>query len=111
MSGRLEWRINVSNGASKVLEPERGLVGRVWHKMYSLMIMKIWKFLVDCWKIGVAEPRKFIHCVKVGVALSVVSLFYYMRPLYEGVGGNAMWAIMTVVVVSEYTVGKLYSIF
>ncbi|CAO2835437.1 unnamed protein product [Amaranthus hypochondriacus] len=106
MSGRLEWRINVSNGASKVLEPERGLVGRVWHKMYSLMIMKIWKFLVDCWKIGVAEPRKFIHCVKVGVALSVVSLFYYMRPLYEGVGGNAMWAIMTVVVVSEYTVGS-----
>ncbi|KAK9279147.1 hypothetical protein L1049_012824 [Liquidambar formosana] len=40
-----------------------------------------------------------------GLSLSVVSLFYFMRPLYEGVGGNAMWAVMTVVVVFEYTVG------
>ncbi|KAF2298040.1 hypothetical protein GH714_007572 [Hevea brasiliensis] len=40
-----------------------------------------------------------------GTALTVVSLFYYLRPLYEGFGGNAMWAIMTVVVVFENTVG------
>ncbi|CAN1299748.1 Aluminum-activated malate transporter 10 [Linum perenne] len=39
------------------------------------------------------------------MALSVVSVFYYMRPLNDGVGGNAMWAIMTVVVVFENTVG------
>ncbi|PQQ10596.1 aluminum-activated malate transporter 10 [Prunus yedoensis var. nudiflora] len=39
------------------------------------------------------------------MALTVVSLFYYMRPLYEGVGGNAMWAVMTVVVVFENNVG------
>ncbi|KAG8659013.1 aluminum-activated malate transporter 10 isoform X2 [Manihot esculenta] len=43
------------------------------------------------------------------MALTVVSLFYYMRPLYEGVGGNAMWAIMTVVVVFENTVGATIS--
>lgn len=41
-----------------------------------------------------------------GVALTLVSLFYYVRPLYDGVRGNAVWAIMTVVLVFEYTVGK-----
>ncbi|KAH0980100.1 hypothetical protein GBA52_007277 [Prunus armeniaca] len=40
-----------------------------------------------------------------GLALSIVSIFYYMRSLYESVGGNAMWAVMTVVVVFESTVG------
>ncbi|KAL2893302.1 Aluminum-activated malate transporter 2 [Bienertia sinuspersici] len=63
------------------------------------------------WKInvpdGVAEPTKFTHCLKVGLALTLVSLLYYMRPLYESVGKNAMWAVMTVVVVSEYTVASL----
>ncbi|KAJ8444690.1 hypothetical protein Cgig2_030364 [Carnegiea gigantea] len=108
MSGNLEWTINMPNGKSKILGPERGLVGRTWEKLKSLVVgfvMKIWKFLVESWKIGVAEPKKFIHCIKVGLALSVVSTFYYMRPLYQSVGGNAMWAIMTVVVVFEYMVG------
>jgi hypothetical protein len=37
-----------------------------------------------------------------------VSLFYYFNPLYDGVGKNAMWAVMTVVVVFEYTAGKYF---
>ncbi|CAI8603194.1 unnamed protein product [Vicia faba] len=55
--------------------------------------------------IGVNDPRKFIHCLKVGIALTAVSLFYYLKPLYDGVGRNAMWAVMTVIVVFEYTAG------
>ena len=70
------------------------------------MILKIYKFLYKAWKLAVAEPKKVIHGFKVGLAISLVSLFYYMRPLYEGVGGNAMWAIMTVVVVFESTIGQ-----
>lgn len=58
------------------------------------------------WKIGTDDPRKATYGVKVGVALTLVSLFYYVRPLYDGVRGNAVWAIMTVVLVFEYTVGK-----
>ncbi|KAK9743193.1 hypothetical protein RND81_03G223400 [Saponaria officinalis] len=106
--GSVEWKINVSDGTSKVLEPERGLAERIWYGFRSLIIgffRRIGRFLSESWSIGVAEPKKFIHCFKVGFALCVVSLFYYMRPLYDGVGGSAMWAIMTVVVVFEYTVG------
>ncbi|KNA11648.1 hypothetical protein SOVF_132820 [Spinacia oleracea] len=106
ISGRLEWKINVSNGTSKVLEPEKGLAARLWQKLHSMIFLKIWRLFVESWKIGVADPKKFTHCLKVGLALSVVSLLYYMRPLYDGIGKNAMWAIMTVVVVCEYTVGS-----
>jgi len=110
MPGRMEWRINASDGTSKLLDARRGLAAKMWQRVHGWVlgfVINIWKFLVGSWTIGVAEPKKFIHCLKVGVALSTVSLFYYMRPVYEAVGGNAMWAIMTVVVVFEYTVGKL----
>ncbi|XP_058223664.1 aluminum-activated malate transporter 10-like [Rhododendron vialii] len=81
-------------------ESSRGLQGLI-----ARFLSKIWRFLERAWNLGVSEPKKFIHCLKVGLALSFVSLFYYMRPLYDGVGRNAMCAIMTVVVVFEYTVG------
>ena len=58
-------------------------------------------------KTGEDDPRRMVHAMKVGLALTIVSLFYYVNPLYEGFGVNAMWAVLTVVVVMEYTVGKL----
>lgn len=117
----LEWRISVPSaggtsssscdhhhhivvppGKSKsrcrccgILLKKMGFVGRA-----------VINFLDKAWNLGASDPRKLIHCLKVGIALSIVSIFYYMRPLYQGVGGNAMWAIMTVVVVFEYTVGE-----
>ncbi|KAK1257675.1 Aluminum-activated malate transporter 10 [Acorus gramineus] len=73
--------------------------------LFVALKSKATKFFKRAWKTGMDEPKKFIHCLKVGMCLSIVSLFYYTRPLYDGVGGNAMWAVMTVVVVLEYTVG------
>ena len=52
------------------------------------------------------DPRRIIHALKVGLALTLVSLFYYFKPLYDGFGVNAMWAVLTVVVVFEFSVGK-----
>ncbi|GMP61106.1 hypothetical protein CsSME_00023703 [Camellia sinensis var. sinensis] len=107
---RLEWRVNMPNGTSEKLETEHGFFYRVWMRLQGLFerfFLKIWRFLEKAWSIGASEPKKVAHCLKVGLALSLVSLFYYMRPLYDGVGGNAMWAVMTVVVVFEYTVGAM----
>ena len=97
----VEWRINMGDGTSRVLEAESrfGL---------QRFVSKVGGFFQRAWRLGVNEPKKSIHCVKVGLALCLVSLFYYMRPLYDGVGGNAMWAVMTVVVVFEYTVGTFF---
>ncbi|KAK6285825.1 PREDICTED: aluminum-activated malate transporter 10 [Theobroma cacao] len=111
-AGKLEWRTNVPDETSKKLEPDYGLVGKTWLRLKCVMgglVMKVWGFLEKVWNLGVAEPRKVIHCARVGLALSIVSLFYYIRPLYDDFGGNVMWAVMTVVVVFEYTVGATLS--
>lgn len=94
--------------SSRVLEPKYSGPHRMCTRLRDLIgQLFLWfrKFLEKAWNIGRTDPRKVMHCLKVGMALSLVSLFYYMRPLYDGVGGNAMWAVMTVVVVFEYTVG------
>ncbi|PPD87231.1 hypothetical protein GOBAR_DD15834 [Gossypium barbadense] len=60
-------------------------------------------------KLGQDDPRRLIHSFKVGLALSLVSLLYYARPLYDGFGVAGMWAVLTVVVVFEFTVGGTLS--
>lgn len=55
------------------------------------------------------DMRKVIHSVKVGLALVLVSLLYLLDPLFQKVGQNAMWAIMTVVVVFEFYAGLSFN--
>ncbi|XP_024028416.1 aluminum-activated malate transporter 8 [Morus notabilis] len=56
-------------------------------------------------KLGKDDPRRVIHSLKVGLALTLVSLLYFWRPLYDGFGMSGMWAVLTVVVVFEFSVG------
>lgn len=56
-------------------------------------------------KISKHDLRKVIHSIKVGTALVLVSLLYLLDPLFGQVGENAMWAIMTVVVIFEFFAG------
>ncbi|KAM3325942.1 aluminum-activated malate transporter 13 [Capsicum chacoense] len=60
-------------------------------------------------RIGKLDMKKVIHSVKVGIALVLVSLLYLLDPLFQKVGQNAMWAIMTVVVVFEFFAGATLS--
>uniref|UniRef100_A0A7N0UZ22 Aluminum-activated malate transporter n=1 Tax=Kalanchoe fedtschenkoi TaxID=63787 RepID=A0A7N0UZ22_KALFE len=60
-------------------------------------------------KLGQDDPRRVYHSLKVGLALTAVSLFYYYQPLYDNFGVSAMWAVMTVVVVFEFSVGATLS--
>ncbi|XP_059436142.1 aluminum-activated malate transporter 13-like [Corylus avellana] len=55
------------------------------------------------------DLRKLIHSFKVGTALVLVSLLYLLDPLFGHVGENAMWAIMTVVVIFEFFAGATLS--
>lgn len=59
-------------------------------------------------KIAKDDPRRVIHSLKMALALTLVSLFYFVRPLYDGFGVSGMWAVLTVVVVFEFSVGKFY---
>ncbi|EHA8592507.1 Aluminum-activated malate transporter 1 [Cocos nucifera] len=62
-------------------------------------------FLNKLKKIANDDPRRISHSCKVGLALTLVSIFYYVTPLFDGFGVSAIWAVLTVVVVMEFTVG------
>lgn len=81
-----------SNGHNRMpVEKMTRLLELVWHK--------------TC-EVGKEDPRRVIHSLKVGLSLTLVSLLYLMEPFFKGVGPNAMWAVMTVVVVLEFTAGE-----
>ncbi|KAH0459733.1 hypothetical protein IEQ34_012547 [Dendrobium chrysotoxum] len=55
--------------------------------------------------IQVADYKRLVHAIKFGLALVLVSLLYMLEAVHDKLGDNAMWAVMTVVVVFEYTAG------
>ncbi|MFQ6650891.1 hypothetical protein Gotur_022755 [Gossypium turneri] len=59
----------------------------------------------NIWKAGREDPRRIIHAFKVGLCLTLVSLLYLIEPLFKSFGTSAIWAVMTVVVVLEFTAG------
>ncbi|KAF3339168.1 aluminum-activated malate transporter 1-like protein [Carex littledalei] len=66
-------------------------------------------FLEKIKKIAMDDPRRIAHAMKVGLALTIISTLYYVTPLYDGFGESSMWAVLTVVVVMEYTAGGTLS--
>ncbi|ESW16619.1 hypothetical protein PHAVU_007G171200 [Phaseolus vulgaris] len=60
---------------------------------------------IHFWDKQKKDAKKIIHSIKVGISLVLISLLYLLDPLYEQVGENAMWAIMTVVVTFEFSAG------
>ena len=76
----------------------------VWHKLLANKIVEVAE---KTKKLGQDDPRRIVHSLKVGLALTLVSLFYYIQPLYDRIGKNLIWAVMTVVLVFEFSVGKL----
>lgn len=57
-------------------------------------------------RVGQEDPRRLFHSLKVGFSLTLVSLLYLLEPLFKDIGQNAIWAVMTVVVVLEFTAGE-----
>ncbi|KAL3610939.1 hypothetical protein D5086_001959 [Populus alba] len=57
-------------------------------------------------KLAQEDPRRVFHSLKVGLALTLVStVLYYPYPVYIYFGFDAVWAVMTVVLVFEFSVG------
>ncbi|KAI3412477.1 uncharacterized protein J3R85_017295 [Psidium guajava] len=89
-----------------------GALTRAWRRLMGLpknSMAKVAELAKKAMKLGKDDPRRVTHSLKVGVALSLVSLIYYFQPLYNSFGVSAMWAVMTVVVVFEFTVGATLS--
>ncbi|KAL2323939.1 hypothetical protein Fmac_022997 [Flemingia macrophylla] len=92
-----ETETNISNKSSRKLSCICSFVDKV--KKFPGLARRA------TWTVGKEDPRKVVHSLKVGIALTLVSLLYLLEPLFKGIGKNAMWAVMTVVVVMEFTAG------
>lgn len=62
-------------------------------------------------KLANDDPRRLLHSLKVGIALTLVSTLYYVTPIFKGFGSSTIWAVLTVVLVMEFTVGKCVHIY
>lgn len=63
-------------------------------------------FAKKAWEMGRSDPRKFIFAVKMGLALSIVSLLICWKGLNEDLAQYSIWAILTVIVMFEYSIGS-----
>ncbi|OAY72821.1 Aluminum-activated malate transporter 1, partial [Ananas comosus] len=90
---------NNNNIQAITLEPCNCLVA-------TAALMPLMSFLKKLKKLAEDDPRRVIHSIKVGLGLSLVSVFYYVSPLFKSTFKDCtMWAVITVVLVMEFTVG------
>ncbi|XP_073300557.1 aluminum-activated malate transporter 2-like [Primulina huaijiensis] len=83
-------------------------IGLLWIKGFSgKPSVQIEIFLAKAKEMANEDPRKVIHSMKVGLTITLVSLFCYFQPFYSKDFEvlSSMWTLMTVVAVFEFSVG------
>ncbi|KAL5079633.1 hypothetical protein RYX36_008054 [Vicia faba] len=82
-------------------------------RRFSDGIVEFWKEVkrvaVRAWEMGVSDPRKIIFSAKMGLALILISLLIFLKQPFQDVGRYSVWAILTVVVVFEFSIGATLS--
>ncbi|XP_054824045.1 aluminum-activated malate transporter 9-like [Prosopis cineraria] len=63
----------------------------------------------NIWEICKEDKGKAIFGVKVGVAALLVSSLVLFEAPYQALGTNTIWAILTAILVFEYTVGETFN--
>lgn len=66
-------------------------------------------FFSTIWIAARKEPAKTIHAFKMALALSLAFLLVLLRAPYTLFGSHTIWAIMTVIVVFEFSIGATLS--
>ncbi|KAG8366585.1 hypothetical protein BUALT_Bualt17G0095200 [Buddleja alternifolia] len=59
-------------------------------------------------EMGWNDPRKIMHAVKMGLALSLVSLLIFWKQPFPDIAQYSIWAILTVIVMFEFSIGATF---
>lgn len=64
-------------------------------------------FIVNAYEMGRSDPRQFIFAAKTGLALAIVSILIFYKEPSNWVSQYSLWALLTVIVVFEFSIGKI----
>lgn len=95
-------------------EEEEGAGSKCW-SFGSLKgrVSRLWTTVKDvgfkAWKMGRTDPRKIVFSAKMGLALTLISLLIFLKEPVKELSRYSVWAILTVVVVFEFSIGATLS--
>ncbi|XP_010534735.1 PREDICTED: aluminum-activated malate transporter 9-like, partial [Tarenaya hassleriana] len=61
------------------------------------------------WDMGASDPRKIVFSAKMALALTIVAVLIFFQEPNPDLSRYSVWAILTVVVVFEFTIGATLS--
>lgn len=83
------------------------------HRLFRITANKLsmsWRVLketaIKAYEMGRSDPRNVVFAAKMGAALSLVSLLIFFKEPPNIFTDKSIWAILTVVVVFEFSIGK-----